>query len=118
MSFRTVLVGSTLLAFTFLPGASQAAPDAQTTKWEQTMVSAMRTAFCGPNGTMARMFKVTSAKCQVTYDYATKHCFASLHAIPYYRVSDATTGATWGKYYGMCVGSAYDMKYTYHQPIP
>ena len=112
----------TLFAMTFsaficvLP--THAAPNKKTRVWERLFFPAVKRQMCAPHGSMTKLFKITPRACRRTFRYAAKHCRRAAHQVPFYRVSDGPTGTAWGKWLGMCIGTAYDMKYTYRRAIP
>ncbi len=118
----------TLLAFTVfavlfvLP--TQAAPSHSTQRWERLYFPALQKTLCGSGaggasiGAMVKVFKITPKACLRTFKYAVKHCRRAAHQLPFYLVKDGTTGQVWGKWIGSCIGSAFDMKYSYKMRIP
>lgn len=97
---------------------TQAAPSNITRRWEKAFFPALQLQMCGTGGAMVKAFKITPRACRRTYRYAAKHCRRAAHQLPFYLVKDRSTGLAWGKWLGSCVGTAYDMKHTYKQPIP
>ena len=114
---KLTLIAMTLsLLVCVLP--TQAAPNSATTRWERLFFPAMGHQMCKPGGTMVRLFKITPGVCRTTYRYAARHCRKAAHQLPFYQVRGRSLSVAWGKWLGSCVGTAYDMKYTYKQKIP
>ncbi len=120
---KLTVIALTLSAVVFvLP--TQAAPSGSTQRWERLYFPAIQKEFCGAGvgsaspGVMVKLFKITPQACLRTFKYAAKYCRRAAHQVPFYMVKDGTTGLVWGKWLGSCVGSAYDMKYTYKLRIP
>ncbi len=122
---KLTIFALTLSAVVFvLP--TQAAPSRSTQRWEKLYFPVVERKMCGEVnragkvivGAMVKLFKITPAACRRTYKYAAKHCRRAAHQLPFYVVKDAATGLGWGKWLGSCIGSAFDMKYTYKMRIP
>ncbi len=114
---KLTLFAITLSAVVFV-WPTQAAPGGTTARWEKLFFPVMQRQMCGPAGHMVKLFKITPSGCRRTYRYAAKYCRRAAHQLPFYLVKDRSTGLAWGKWLGSCVGTAYDMKHTYKQPIP
>ena len=109
---KYVLIAAILSSFVcVLP--TQAAPGSKTRRWEKMFFPALKKDLCGPKGRMLKPFRITSAQCRKTYRYAARHCRRAAHRVPFYRVSNASLGTSWGRWLGTCIGTAFDMKHTY-----
>jgi hypothetical protein len=113
-----LLLSALILSAVLFVAPTRAAPSSATQRWERLLFPVMERQMCGPGGAMVRLFTVTPAQCRRTFRYAARHCRRAAHQLPFYQVSDRTTGQSWGKWLGSCIGTAYDMKHTYKLPIP
>jgi len=114
---KLALFAITLSAVVFV-WPTQAAPGGSTGRWEKLFFPVMQQQMCGSPGHMVTLFKISPSACRRTFRYAAKYCRRAAYQLPFYRVKGRATGQVWGKWIGSCVGMAYDLKYTYKQPIP
>jgi hypothetical protein len=93
--------------------------DPPTLRWERLFVQRSRDGLCGTKGRMLGLFKLSSPRCLVTFDYGVRTCRNAMRQLPHYRVSDATTADLWGKMWSICLGMTFNMRYVYqHTAVP
>lgn len=93
--------------------------DPPTLRWERLFVQRSRDGLCGAKGRMLGLFKLSSPRCLVTFDYGVRTCRNAMRQLPHYRVSDATTADLWGKMWSICLGMTFNMRYVYqHTAVP
>jgi hypothetical protein len=98
--------------------SAQASVDKQTKHWEQQVVTSLHTVLCGTKGQFSSTFHLSAGHCSKTYWKAAKQCRSSMQKLPFYKVFNQKSGSLWGRYLGLCIGIAFNMKYVFHRALP